>query len=629
MARWAGPCVRRGLLLGFAALIAAGAAPAQDDVQVPAGPTSVRRLLGMDPYRSDATFLVDLHQILLFGTAERSSWSKVEARRKLVEFTEDLADWRQRFGEPAKFATANREDWRRCRDALDWLGVRVKGTPPQFTTELKDDPESRRRQAFLDALGMAAATFVDGLRSGQPLSVSSADVPAPLPFGIAAWRETLSESSLSAGNAFLFFVKNVSASRMLVGLSSLDPETRDGLRTLLRDEKGRSVAWRILYDDELDAFSRFPEALMIREGRFVLPGGKDAEPIWTDIFGVQPADRAGFLRALYGTDNGKGAYVVDTLQHLPDTTVHELLFGKTGGGAKPSSVSTASTARSTGRATTTSGPSATLTISRSSRPSCASPTRPASPFPSSTSTRTFRAARPSCRRSWGATAGGTSRRKTRSARCFGERRSEPRGASLAAAVPLRLEPPRGAAGAGRSRARRSPQPRSRPVLPRVRRPGRSSSGRRPGAALPVYPRPARAGRRLAGKRGGGGTLPGKRRAPVDSVSLRRADPRRGSGSLRQPPRRSRLPGRRSAGRLRGSFVRLDRAAPFRVSADGGGSSRRGLPAGGGPPRGELPRGPGGARRAHSRPRGPDAGRAGEAPGRGRGAPAGLSRAGLP
>ena len=39
MARWAGPCVRRGLLLGFAVLIAAEAAPAQDDVQVPAGPT--------------------------------------------------------------------------------------------------------------------------------------------------------------------------------------------------------------------------------------------------------------------------------------------------------------------------------------------------------------------------------------------------------------------------------------------------------------------------------------------------------------------------------------------------------------------------------------------------------------
>jgi hypothetical protein len=333
-ARWGEACVRGYLLAGVLTLIVAVPARAQDDIQIPGGPGSVRRLLGMDPHRSDATFLVDLHQVLLFGTAEKSSWSKVEARRKVVDYTEDLADWRQRFGNPAKFSTAARDPWNRSRDALDWLGVKVRGSPPQFTTEQRGDPDSRRRQAFLDALGTPVASFIDGLRSGQSIAIASADAAAPLPFGIAAWRETLSESGLGASTAFLFFVKNVNASRMLVALSSLDPETRDGLRGLLRDEKGRSVAWRILYDDELDAFSRYPEALMIREGRFVLPGGKDAEPIWTDVFGVQPADRAGFLRALYGTDSGKGAYVVDTLQHLPDATVRELLFGKTGGGAK-------------------------------------------------------------------------------------------------------------------------------------------------------------------------------------------------------------------------------------------------------------------------------------------------------
>ena len=65
----------------------------------------------------------------------------------------------------------------------------------------------------------------------------------------------------------------------------------------------------------------------MRGGRFVLPGGAAADPIWTEIFGVPPSERNAFLKALYNKDGGKGAYVVDVLQHLPDEKVRELLFG--------------------------------------------------------------------------------------------------------------------------------------------------------------------------------------------------------------------------------------------------------------------------------------------------------------
>ena len=178
------------------------------------------------------------------------------------------------------------------------------------------------------------AAFLEKLHAGETVQVAVADGTAPLPFGLTAWRETLSESDLSAANAFLFFVKNVRASRMLVALHALDPETRDALRTLVRDEKGRQRGWAMLYEDTLEPFSRYPEALMLRDGQIVLPGGKEADPIWTNIFGVAPSDRARFLTALFDVDGGKGAYVVDTLQHLPEPAVREILFGKTGGGEK-------------------------------------------------------------------------------------------------------------------------------------------------------------------------------------------------------------------------------------------------------------------------------------------------------
>ena len=66
----------------------------------------------------------------------------------------------------------------------------------------------------------------------------------------------------------------------------------------------------------------------------MLPGGKEAEPIWADIFGEGPSNRAGFLTALYATDSGKAAYVVDIIQQLPEPVARELLLGRTGGGSK-------------------------------------------------------------------------------------------------------------------------------------------------------------------------------------------------------------------------------------------------------------------------------------------------------
>ena len=73
---------------------------------------------------------------------------------------------------------------------------------------------------------------------------------------------------------------------------------------------------------------------MLRDGRFVLPGGKDAEPVWADVVGVAPSDRIAFLPALFQTDSGKAAYVAAVLQQLPDALARELLLGRTGGGAK-------------------------------------------------------------------------------------------------------------------------------------------------------------------------------------------------------------------------------------------------------------------------------------------------------
>jgi hypothetical protein len=314
------------VILTLVAAFAAASAAGQDPVPIPGGPASVRRLLGIDPARPDASFFLDVNEILLFGSAEATNWSSVEPRRRTAAFAEDVAAWRLQFGEPARFTMSPPVERARVISALDWLGFSVRGAGPELETERRADATSLRRQSFLDAAGTPTADFLARLRAGESVTISIVDLPAPLPFGLDAWRVTLSAPDLTASNAFLHFVRNIRASRMLVALHGLDPETREQLHALLRNGAGRPVGWKLIYDEALEPFARYPEALEIREGRFLLPGGDPAQPIWTATFGVTP-ERASFLNAFFTADREKGAYVVDTLQHLREDDARKLIFG--------------------------------------------------------------------------------------------------------------------------------------------------------------------------------------------------------------------------------------------------------------------------------------------------------------
>ncbi len=301
-------------------------AAAQEAVPVPGGPASYRRLFGLDPARPDADFFVDLHTVLLFGAPEDESWSRIESRRKAVTFAEDLSQWRELFGNPARFSTASEEERQRCERALDWLGFTALREGGSLVTRRRPDEKSGRRQSFLDVLGVSTLRFLGGLRDGGGATVAFEDSPAPLPFGLAVWREVLSAKDLTADNAFLFFLRSPRASRMLVALHALDPETRESLRALPAGASGRTNGWKTLYERSLDRFSRYPAALELSGGRFALPGGPAADPIWGNLFGTSPAEPAAFLAAFYEKDEGKAAYVVDSLRDVPEDSVRALLL---------------------------------------------------------------------------------------------------------------------------------------------------------------------------------------------------------------------------------------------------------------------------------------------------------------
>jgi hypothetical protein len=294
---------------------------AADDVPIPGGPAAVRRLLGLDPSRPREAFFLDLHEALLAGAEWNAGWSQIERRRAVVDFADDLATFRKRFGRTVALALSDGEERRRTRGVLEWLGFKVKGSEDGIATESRDDARSARRRAFFDAVAMPVPVLLTRLEAGERVVIAPVDDTAPLPFGLAAWRELADDSRLSAGRAFLELVKNVGASRLLVTLHSLDPETRAGLRAIARSGKGS-----VLRDEDvLDHLARFPGALALSGDQFVLPGGRDAEPLWAEVFGVAPSKPAAFLRALFEKDSGRGAYFVEVLQQLPEPVTRALL----------------------------------------------------------------------------------------------------------------------------------------------------------------------------------------------------------------------------------------------------------------------------------------------------------------
>jgi len=303
-----------------------------EPVVVPGGTASIRRLLDLGDRRTESDFFVEVGRVLLSGTNPADPWNKSEKRKAVASFAEDLAEWTEKHGCPAVLSTKP-ETWAATRRALGWLGYRVRGEGPGFEAEPLADPEAVRRQAFLDVLGLPVMDVLERLAAGEDVRVECASGTAELPFSLSAWRETLGldEKRLNARNAFLRFVTDVPASRMMMALHGVDARTREELRAV-GGPAGGYAGWKLMYEKALDGFALYPEALEIRNGEIRLPGGAAAEPVWEAVVGEPPSDLARFVVKVFGSASGKAAYVVDALRPLSEETARAFVLGASGGG---------------------------------------------------------------------------------------------------------------------------------------------------------------------------------------------------------------------------------------------------------------------------------------------------------
>ena len=139
-----------------------------------------------------------------------------------------------------------------------------------------------------------------------------------LPLDPSIWRETILQWQVPDRDLVAAILDDRDASLLYHGLSALDDETlawlgpdRETLRYLRRHAA---------------LFATFGRSVRVSGGRVMVPGGAAAEGVWTNLTGVDPGRPAAFIQRIFHDNDGRLAFLYDTVEHL-DTPRQRFALG--------------------------------------------------------------------------------------------------------------------------------------------------------------------------------------------------------------------------------------------------------------------------------------------------------------
>lgn len=142
----------------------------------------------------------------------------------------------------------------------------------------------------------------------------------PLPLDPSIWRETLLTRSVRDSEIIPAILSERATALLYHGLASLDDDTLGWLgpdrETLLHLRRNAGT------------FAVFGRSIKVHGGRVSVPGGSDAEPIWSAIVGADTTRPSAFVQRLI-RGNGRLAWFYDTVAHL-DTARQQVVLGSGG-----------------------------------------------------------------------------------------------------------------------------------------------------------------------------------------------------------------------------------------------------------------------------------------------------------
>jgi hypothetical protein len=134
----------------------------------------------------------------------------------------------------------------------------------------------------------------------------------PIPLSVEIWGRVIFKRSVRAEDLLGLILTDRRAALLCYGLSALDDETLTYF-----GEHPNLLAQ--LHEQHAPVFAAFGASLRIRGGRLEPPGGAAARPIWEAVVHQSLASPEVFIRALFGMDEGRVAYLFDAITQAPSS----------------------------------------------------------------------------------------------------------------------------------------------------------------------------------------------------------------------------------------------------------------------------------------------------------------------
>jgi hypothetical protein len=197
------------------------------------------------------------------------------------------------------------------------IGLEAVPDRARFAAELArivyDDTKGRRKHA--DSRFRRLVAYFETLERsefassrGEAISVGAPIERVPIPLPAAVWSDVL-RRPVAPARLFAAVMSDAAAALLVHGLAALDDET-------LEFFVDHPAVVRQLYERGAPAFAGYASHLNVRGNRVAVPGGDRAASLWEALVGEKTGQPGRFIRRLFIKDDGRLAYLYDTIASL-------------------------------------------------------------------------------------------------------------------------------------------------------------------------------------------------------------------------------------------------------------------------------------------------------------------------
>jgi hypothetical protein len=305
-------CAASIILVGAQAAVEAAVS---EDVPIVGGAAAFAQSLGISPPPDAPRFVGELTRLLYNIPEGRNAEldAKVQKLTTYLElvrtFRASLAAVQPKDGGIALAMARQKYDRDRLKEFFETIGLKLREKNRRYSVERTNNKEAAERVRLLKTLGVDLDQLQTRLNNGESVQIQVPTQLVPVPLTPKLWSAVVFQREVAARDLVAAILSDRNAAFLCRGLASLDDATVDFLAA-------HPAMLTRLYEHDSTAFGAFADALRIRNGAVVPPGGAQAIPLWEALLDEKVSRPERFVRELFSRSQGRAAYLYSTIDHL-------------------------------------------------------------------------------------------------------------------------------------------------------------------------------------------------------------------------------------------------------------------------------------------------------------------------